>query len=59
MKKFENFCFWVNGQEEGTKMPFLFAIKDRESKDERWVFCSLTNDEVTELAYAINNYYSE
>lgn len=35
MKKFENFCFWENGQEEGTQMPFLFAIRDRESKDGR------------------------
>lgn len=58
MKKlFENIKFYISGDPEGSRCPFIFTIKDRESKDERWVLSEMTNEELAILGAAINHYY--
>lgn len=45
---FENFDVWVDDTLEDDK-PFVVAVKDRESDDERWVLASFSIEEAKAL----------
>lgn len=43
--KFENFDIWYEKLGGDDDRPFMVAVRDRESVDERWVLTSFTEEE--------------